>query len=123
VVILGAAGANLGAGMTGGLTYILRTREHDNENRLNHDSVRLAPVEACEELWLRRILQRHAQLTGSPRAAGLLYYSALPLMRVEPVTPPCSVEETWASILSRLAAEEARNYTRESISPQSVVVQ
>lgn len=123
VIILGAAGANLGAGMTGGLTYILRTREHDNEARLNHDSVRLAPIEPSEEIWLRRILQRHAQLTGSPRASGLLYHSALPLMRIEPVIPPCSVEETWAPILSRLAAEEARSYTRESISTQSAVVQ
>ncbi|MFY9911303.1 MAG: glutamate synthase large subunit [Candidatus Sulfotelmatobacter sp.] len=127
VLILGAAGANLGAGMTGGLAYILRTRdherEHDNESRMNRESVRLAAIEAREEVWLRRILQRHAQLTGSPRAAGLLYYSALPLLRVEPVVPPCSIEETWAPILSRLAAQEARGYSREPLSAQTAAVQ
>ena len=42
--------------MTGGLAYILRTRdherEHDNESRMNRESVRLAAIEAREEVWL-----------------------------------------------------------------------
>jgi glutamate synthase (ferredoxin) len=124
VVILGPAGVNLGAGMTGGLAYLLRTQELESESRINRESVRFASLEAQEEQWLRRILQRHVRHTGSPRAAGLLYYSALPLLRVEPVVPPCSVAEAWASILSRLAAEEARNYGRDKLTPsESVVVQ
>ncbi|MGC1371003.1 MAG: glutamate synthase large subunit [Candidatus Sulfotelmatobacter sp.] len=124
VLILGAAGANLGAGMTGGLAYILGAREHDNQGRMNRDSVRLAEIEACEEAWLRRILHRHVQLTNSPRAAGLLYHAALPLLRVEPVSPPCSIEEAWSPILSRLAAEEARSYGRDKFtSSESAVVQ
>jgi glutamate synthase (ferredoxin) len=114
VVILGPAGANLGAGMTGGLAYLLQAEADDSasHDRMNRDSVRLATLEPEEEKWLRRILHRHLQLTGSPRAAGVLAHSVLPLLRVEPLSPPCSTEDTWASILSRLAAQEARSYGR-----------
>jgi glutamate synthase domain-containing protein 3 len=112
VVILGPAGANMGAGMTGGLAYLLRADTDDcfNNEHINRDSVRFSTLESLEEPWLRRILRRHLQLTGSPKAAELLAGSALPLLRVEPLSPPCSIEDSWASILSRLAAEEARSY-------------
>src|SRR5580658_9224855 len=131
VAILGPAGANLGAGMTGGLAYLLREDVDDqvgldpaNHLQMNRDSVRFATLEHVEELWLRRILRRHLHLTGSPRAADLLSRPSLPLLRVEPVAPPCSIEETWSSILSRLAAEEARNYGRDKLlSSERPVVQ
>jgi glutamate synthase domain-containing protein 3 len=99
-IILGPAGMNLGAGMTGGLCYLLR----DSIGGLgyNEQSVRLAPLEVREELWLRRVLRRHVRLTGSPRALRLLNADLeLPFLRVEPVVPPCSVTETWAAILAR----------------------
>ncbi|MFZ0297414.1 MAG: glutamate synthase large subunit [Candidatus Sulfotelmatobacter sp.] len=117
VVILGPAGANMGAGMTGGLAYLLRADADDyfNDDALNLDSVRFATLQPQEELWVRRILRRHLQLTGSPRAADLLSCSALPLLRVEPVMPPCSIDDTWASILARLATEEARSYDRDKL--------
>jgi glutamate synthase (ferredoxin) len=126
VVVLGPAGGNLGAGMTGGLAYLLRADadDHFNDDQMNRDSVRFATLEPQEEHWLRRILRRHLQLTGSPRAADLLSRSALPLLRVEPLAPPCSIEDTWASILARLAAEEARSYGRDKLfSSERPVVQ
>jgi len=126
VVILGPAGANMGAGMTGGLAYLLRADAGDyfNDDHINRDSVRFATLEPQDEQWLRRILRRHLQLTGSPRAAELLACSALPLLRVEPLAPPCSIEDTWASILSRLTAEEARNYGRgKPLSSERPVIQ
>ena len=112
VLILGPAGANLGAGMTGGLAYLLRADiERDiAAGTINRESVRFAGLDPQEDQWLRRILHRHVQLTGSPRAAELLSCPALPLLRMEPLTPPCTIEESWASILSRIAAEEARSY-------------
>ncbi len=106
-VILGPVGLNLGAGMTGGLAYLLRGPLHSLRS---HSSVRFATLQRKEEAWLRRILRRHVQLTGSPRAARLLRSASLPLVRVEPVQPPCSVEETWAAILTRLAAQERRTF-------------
>jgi len=99
-VILGPAGINLGAGMTGGLAYLLR----DSVGRQVHNdqSVRMVPLELKEELWLRRVLQKHQQLTGSPRAAQLLRSQRpLPFSRVEPLSLPCSVAETWSAILAR----------------------
>jgi glutamate synthase (ferredoxin) len=117
VLILGPAGANMGAGMTGGLAYLLRTDANGyfNDDFLNRDSVRLATLDPKEEQWLRRILRRHLQLTGSPRAAGLLARAALPFNRVEPLAPPCTIQDTWASILARLVAEEARSYGRDKL--------
>jgi glutamate synthase domain-containing protein 3 len=97
-LIVGPAGANLGAGMTGGLTYLLR--DSSLSQTYNQQSVRAVPLEMQEELWLRRVLHRHLSLTGSPRAAKLLSRERpLPLVRIEPVSPPCSVAETWAPIL------------------------
>ena len=74
VVILGPAGVNMGAGMTGGLAYLLRADADDyfDDDAMNRDSVRFATLEPQEEQWLRRILRRHVQLTGSPRAAEML---------------------------------------------------
>jgi glutamate synthase domain-containing protein 3 len=126
VAILGPAGANIGAGMTGGLAYLLRAEADNyfNDDHINADSVRFASLERQEEKWLRRILRRHLQLTSSPRAAGLLACPTLPLLRVEPLTPPGSIEDTWAPILSRLAAEEARSYGRDKpLSSERPVVQ
>jgi len=124
VLVIGTAGANFGAGMTGGLAYFIHTHGRENPHEINRESVRVAEIEAQEEQWLRRILHRHVQLTGSPQASGLLYYSALPVVRVEPVHPPCSMEESWAPILLRLAAVEARGYGRQNvISPESTLVQ
>jgi glutamate synthase (ferredoxin) len=140
VVILGPAGGNLGAGMTGGLAYVPRDADHEtklhqvyqhqarqhqgNQSLMNRESVRIATLEPREEQWLRRILHRHLHLTGSVRAADLLSCETLPLLRVEPVTPPCSIDESWASILARLAAQEARSYGRDkSLSSERPVVQ
>ena len=67
-VILGPAGMNLGAGMTGGLAYLLR--DSIGGYGYNQHSVRLAPIEVREEVWLRRVLRKHLRLTGSPRAAS-----------------------------------------------------
>ncbi len=63
-VILGR-GINLGAGMTGGLAYLLR--DSVGWYGYNQHSVRLAPIEVREELWLRRVL---AAIGGAGTAAG-----------------------------------------------------
>ena len=104
-VILGPAGINLGAGMTGGLAYLLR--DPVGAHVLNDQSVRMVPIELKEELWLRRVLRRHERLTGSPRAAQLLRSERpLPFSRVEPVSLACSVAETWDAILTRFSRHQ-----------------
>ena len=95
-VIMGPAGMNLGAGMTGGLAYLLR--DSIGGYGYNQHSVRVAPIEVREEVWLRRVLRKHLRLTGSPRAAALLADRApLPFLRVEPLALPCTIAETWAT--------------------------
>ena len=126
-VILGPAGMNLGAGMTGGLAYLLR--DSIGGHGYNEQSVRLAPVEVREELWLRRVLRKHLRLTGSPRAASLLDSAApLPFLRVEPLALPCSVAETWAAILTRFKRQSvsqpkpATVYVPQSADPRAIAV-
>jgi len=96
VVILGPVGKNLGSGMTGGLVYL--AREALRASDCHPEFVRRAEAGYQEHIWLRRVLREHLRLTGSPRAAELLgYRGSLPLVRIEPVTLPCPVAQTWAA--------------------------
>ena len=105
-VILGPAGNNFGAGMTGGLAYLLR--DSVGGHGYNHHSVRIVPLEAGETVWLRRVLCRHLQLTESPMAARILAIDlSLSFLRVEPLSLPCSIPATWAPILKRFARRPA----------------
>ena len=94
-VILGPAGMNLGAGMTGGLAYVLR--DSIGGYGYNQQSVRLAPVEVREEAVAApspaQTFAAHRQPAGGePLNAD----TPLPFLRVEPLVLPCSVAETWA---------------------------
>ena len=112
-LVLGTVGKNFGAGMTGGLAYVLR--DHVPEHLLNTDSVRLAEPEMPEELWLRWALQRHVQLTGSRVAEQLLQHDGpLPLARVEPLQPASTVAETWQAVVRRV--QKARQLPFDTVS-------
>jgi len=72
VVILGAAGRNFAAGMSGGVAYVLDERG-DFPTRCNQQSVLLEQVTEADEiesLW--KMIQRHQAYTGSKRAALVL---------------------------------------------------
>jgi glutamate synthase (NADPH/NADH) large chain len=66
--VLGSTGRNLGAGMSGGIAYVLDLPEI----RVNTEMVDLQQVSADDVDWLHGIVERHRDLTGSPRAAALL---------------------------------------------------
>ncbi|WP_408630011.1 glutamate synthase large subunit [Actinomycetospora lemnae] len=68
VVVLGTTGRNLGAGMSGGIAYVLDLPE----SRVNSEMVSLDAVDDEDADWLHGIVVRHQELTGSPRAAALL---------------------------------------------------
>jgi glutamate synthase (NADPH/NADH) large chain/glutamate synthase (ferredoxin) len=83
VVILGPTGRNLGAGMSGGIAYVL---DEDGAvgRRYNAELVTLEeaiPFE--EEEWLRRLIALHSEATGSRRAGDILaaWSDWRPLMR------------------------------------------
>lgn len=111
-LILGPVGANLGAGMTGGLAYLVEDFYQDH--LCNSQSVRAVPIEGQEQLWLRRVLHRHFGLTGSVRTAELLRHTqALPFVRIEPLSPPCSAAEAWEPIMKYFPRRTAMpNYPR-----------
>jgi glutamate synthase (NADPH/NADH) large chain len=68
VVVLGPTGRNLGAGMSGGVAYVLEL----DPRRVNRDLVDIERLADGELERLRRLVARHHELTGSEVAASLL---------------------------------------------------
>ncbi|HUJ73458.1 MAG TPA: glutamate synthase large subunit, partial [bacterium] len=71
VVVLGATGRNFAAGMSGGVAYVL-DEQGDFASRCNQAMVALEALEPEDVQMIRQLVQRHAQLTGSPRARRVL---------------------------------------------------
>jgi glutamate synthase (ferredoxin) len=71
VVILGPTGFNLGAGMTGGVCYVYDPSAAILA-RINTQLVEARRPEGSELNEVRRLLETHAELTGSDRAGRLL---------------------------------------------------
>jgi hypothetical protein len=104
VIILGPAGMNLASGMTGGLVYVIKEllAPEGYNCEFVHPVIACSPTSAGEEARLRRALEEHVRHTRSPRAMRLLEMKGpLPLLRLEPVHLPCSLEQTWAPLLER----------------------
>ena len=72
VVVLGSTGRNFAAGMSGGIAYVLDD-DRDLATRCNKEMVQLHRLDEPEEIELvKDLVFRHAQLTGSTRAAKVL---------------------------------------------------
>ncbi|MEX2089653.1 MAG: glutamate synthase subunit alpha, partial [Bacteroidota bacterium] len=72
VVVLGTAGRNFGAGMTGGVAFVLDLLG-DFERRLNSDLVTVRRIDPEEETrFLQAIIHRHLVFTNSTRAQEVL---------------------------------------------------
>jgi glutamate synthase domain-containing protein 2/glutamate synthase domain-containing protein 1/glutamate synthase domain-containing protein 3 len=77
VVVLGMTGRNFAAGMSGGLAYVYDEQGDFETRRCNKASVDLEPLAAQEDVdRVRGLLERHRDLTGSPRAAWILEHWA-----------------------------------------------
>jgi glutamate synthase (NADPH/NADH) large chain len=70
-VILGRTGRNFAAGMSGGLAFV-----YDPDGtlwqRTNRDLVDLDPLDEDDRAWLRAIVSRHLEETGSAVAEWIL---------------------------------------------------
>jgi glutamate synthase (NADPH/NADH) large chain len=97
VVVLGPHGRNLGAGMTGGEAFLL----DPDERLVNDDLVALVPLERADRDRLVELLERHARLTGSARAAVLLDDFERAMRRFRRLAPR-------AELVEREVAEEGR---------------
>ena len=67
VVILGETGRNFGAGMSGGVAYVYNPNGTFEAN-LNAELVDLEELSGDDFTWLRDIIARHRDETGSPVA-------------------------------------------------------
>jgi glutamate synthase (ferredoxin) len=72
VVVLGRAGRNFGAGMSGGVAYVL-DEAGDFARRINQQMVGIETIEdADESAAVKALVQKHLDATGSVRARTLL---------------------------------------------------
>jgi glutamate synthase domain-containing protein 3 len=77
VIVLGSTGRNFAAGMNGGIAYVYDEQGDFSTRRCNTASVDLEPLTGEEDVNLvRGLLERHQDLTGSPRAAWVLEHWA-----------------------------------------------
>ncbi len=83
VVILGRTGRNVGAGMSGGIAYLL----DPEPAKVNPELVDLEALAADEVLWLGEVISSHAKLTGSRIAAALLADWPVAAVRFSRVMP------------------------------------
>ena len=96
VVVLGEAGRNFGAGMSGGLALVL-DRRADFPTRLNREFVTLERTsEAGEIELLKALIERHREETGSLFARELLN------------DWPAAVGSFWTVAPNSVAMEERR---------------
>jgi glutamate synthase domain-containing protein 3 len=73
VIVLGRAGRNFAAGMSGGIAYVLDEKGDFAEKRCNLSGVDLEPVmETVDIQLLRHWIAEHFDATGSPRAEWIL---------------------------------------------------
>jgi glutamate synthase domain-containing protein 3 len=73
VLVLGSCGRNFAAGMSGGVAYVFDERGDFTEKRCNLDSVDLEPLlDANDVQFVRSLVARHHELTGSRRAQSIL---------------------------------------------------
>jgi glutamate synthase (NADPH/NADH) large chain len=71
VVVLGPTGRNFGAGMSGGIAFVLDP-DGTFPNRLNTEMVVLDALDDHDRTFLHDVVTRHGELTGSAVAARLL---------------------------------------------------
>ncbi|MGD0908319.1 MAG: glutamate synthase large subunit, partial [Candidatus Acidiferrales bacterium] len=73
VVVLGRAGRNFAAGMTGGIAYVLDQSGEFISESCNRTDVDLEPLADAKDIEiLHKLIARHAELTGSPQAKWIL---------------------------------------------------
>jgi len=70
-VVLGLTGRNFGAGMSGGVAFVLDV-DGDFASRVNPEMVDLDPLDGDDREWLHDRVRRHLEETDSAVARGLL---------------------------------------------------
>ena len=113
VVVLGRTGRNFGAGMTNGVAYVLDEDGSFGE-RCHAEFVGLERLtEPEDQERVQSLIQKHVELTGSPRGREILdrWSAYLPsFWKVVPHVEPVEVETgPTGRRAARLAARAAAN--------------
>jgi Glutamate synthase domain 3 len=107
VVILGPTGRNLGAGMTGGVVFALDD-DDTLSRRIHSEWVTLENgLSGSEELWVRELLMRHVQATGSRLAEQLYRGWGSTRLRFNRVSPVGATRDSSQRPLPLLGRQEA----------------
>jgi glutamate synthase domain-containing protein 3 len=73
VVVLGSAGRNFAAGMTGGIAYVLDDGGEFSKTLCNRASVDLEPIfDPIDQQVVRDLIVKHVEATASPRGQWIL---------------------------------------------------
>jgi glutamate synthase (ferredoxin) len=97
VVVLGRAGRNVGAGMTGGLAYFL-DEDGTFPAKVNPEIVKIHRVlTEAGEAQLKGLIQAHADRTGSAKAKAILENWSAYLPQFWQVVPPSEAATPEAS--------------------------
>jgi len=100
-VILGDVGRNFGAGMSGGIAYVL-DKENTFKKSCNSEDLNIDPIENVDdELQLEQLIQNHFEATGSPLARRILDDWTTYLPKFKKVLP-----EEYRQALVRLEKEQ-----------------
>jgi glutamate synthase (NADPH) large chain len=86
VVVLGRTGRNFGAGMSGGIAYVLDV-DGRFRSRLNEEMVALEELDGDDRAFLHDVVSRHRELTGSTVADRLLASWTASVSRFRKVMP------------------------------------
>jgi glutamate synthase (ferredoxin) len=108
-VALGEVGWNAGAGMTGGVAYVVDARQ------LNLDSVVSRAVPAEDDKELRTLVEEHRRRTGSPRAAAMLDNWEAAVKRFRQVVPVDVTAPAQAEVEQRPEAEKGLRERRSGV--------
>jgi glutamate synthase (NADPH) large chain len=86
VVVLGITGRNFGAGMSGGLAFVL-DEDGAFRSRCNKGMIEIEELAEADDALLRELVTEHAERTGSARAHELLADWPLRSRRFRKVVP------------------------------------
>ena len=75
VLCLGKTGRNFGAGMSGGVAYVLDEDGQFASKRLNHEMVKVYPLVECDDAEInevKKLISKHVEYTGSQKGLKIL---------------------------------------------------
>jgi glutamate synthase (ferredoxin) len=98
IVVLGNAGRNIAAGMTGGISYFL-DENNDLLSKVNQEIVKIQKIITSEgESQLKNLLQLHLLKTNSQKAKRILDNWSYFLLRFWQLVPPSEINSPLTNV-------------------------